>query len=188
MKFSRSRTHALALCALFTALTAVGAFIRIPVPIVPFTLQLMFTTLAGLLLGPRLGFASVVTYLILGLIGLPIFTAGGGPAYVLQPTFGYLIGFALGTWVTGTIAHAKGQPSHVRLLIACFAGLFIIYGCGMIYYWLIVTFYLGTGIGLWALFIYCFAVFVPGNVVQCLLSAALAHRLLPLLYHSQISQ
>ena len=49
------KTRELVLCALFTALTAVGAFIKIPVPVVPFTLQFLFTLLAGLLLGGRLG-------------------------------------------------------------------------------------------------------------------------------------
>ena len=67
-------TRDLVLFALFTALIAIGAFIRIPVPFCPFTLQLLFTTLAGLLLGSRRGAASVAVYVFLGLIGLPVFT------------------------------------------------------------------------------------------------------------------
>lgn len=63
-------------CALFTTLTAVGAFIKIPVPVVPFTLQFLFTTMAGLLLGKRLGALSVAVYVALGLAGLPIFAEG----------------------------------------------------------------------------------------------------------------
>ena len=50
-----SKTKALVYCSLFTALIAVGAFIRVPIPVLPFTLQYLFTMLAGLLLGPRLG-------------------------------------------------------------------------------------------------------------------------------------
>ena len=69
---------------MFAALIAVGAFIRIPIPYVPFTLQLFFTTLAGLLLGPKLGAASSLVYMITGLIGIPIFTEGGGPGYILS--------------------------------------------------------------------------------------------------------
>ena len=68
-------TRDLILCALFTALSAIGAFIRIPVPLVPFTLQITFTTLAGLLLGSKKGAISVAVYVLMGLIGIPVFTA-----------------------------------------------------------------------------------------------------------------
>ena len=66
------KTKDLVLCAMFVALIAVGAFIKIPVPVVPFTLQFLFTMLAGLLLGPVNGALAVVVYIVLGLIGLPI--------------------------------------------------------------------------------------------------------------------
>lgn len=68
-----SKTQSLTYCSLFTALIAAGAFIKIPVPVVPFTLQFLFTTLAGLLLGAKRGFISVAAYMVLGLAGLPIF-------------------------------------------------------------------------------------------------------------------
>lgn len=84
--------------ALFTALIAAGAFLRIPIPYVPFTLQFLFTTLAGVLLGGKLGAVSVACYVVLGLLGVPIFAEGGGLSYVFQPTFGYLIGFCAGAF------------------------------------------------------------------------------------------
>ena len=87
------KTKDLVLCAMFVALIAVGAFIKVPVPVVPFTLQFLFTMLAGLLLGPVNGALAVVVYIVLGLVGLPIFTQGGGPGYIFQPSFGYIIGF-----------------------------------------------------------------------------------------------
>ena len=99
-----NKTTNLILCSLFTALIAVGAFIKVPVPVVPFTLQFLFTTLAGLLLGSKKGAISVVAYMILGLAGLPIFSEGGGFWYVIKPSFGYIIGFCIGTYVTGLIA------------------------------------------------------------------------------------
>ena len=95
-------------CGLFTALIAVGAFIKIPIPVVPFTLQYLFTLLAGLLLGSRRGSLSVIAYVILGLAGLPIFSEGGGLWYIFKPSFGYLIGFCAGTFLTGYLAeHMK---------------------------------------------------------------------------------
>lgn len=70
------KTKDLVLCAMFVALIAVGAFIKVPVPVVPFTLQFLFTMLAGLLLGPVNGALAVVVYIVLGLVGLPIFIPG----------------------------------------------------------------------------------------------------------------
>ena len=85
----------LALTALFAALVAAGAFIRIPIGTVPVTLQFVFANLAALLLGVKWGTLAIGLYIALGLVGVPIFTAGGGFTYVLQPTFGYLLGFLL---------------------------------------------------------------------------------------------
>ena len=84
------KTKGVIYCGLFTALIAVGAFIKIPIPVVPFTLQYLFTMLAGLLLGSRLGTVSVLSYMLLGLAGLPIFSEGGGLWYVFKPSFGLL--------------------------------------------------------------------------------------------------
>ena len=61
------------MCAMFTVLITAGAFIKIPIPVVPFTLQFLFTLMAGLLLGGRLGAISVALYALLGLAGLPVF-------------------------------------------------------------------------------------------------------------------
>ncbi len=88
---SNSKIKDLVLAALFTTLTAIGAFIKIPFYPVPFTLQSLFPVLAGVYLAPRYAVASQVAYLILGLAGLPVFASGGGIGYVLQPTFGYLL-------------------------------------------------------------------------------------------------
>ena len=174
-----TRTRELILCGLFTALTAVGAFIKIPVPVCPFTLQLLFTTLAGLLLGARLGLVAVSVYLVLGLLGVPVFTQGGGPGYILQPTFGYLIGFALGAWLTGRIARSVPNPSLKRILAANFAGLAVVYALGMLYVYIINNFYLGTALGIWPLFLYCFVLAVPGDICLCIVAGLMAKRLIP---------
>ena len=61
-----TKTKSMIYCGLFTALIAAGAFIKIPVPVVPFTLQYLFTMLAGLFLGSRRGMISVVAYMLVG--------------------------------------------------------------------------------------------------------------------------
>jgi len=175
------KTKNMVLCAMFVALIAAGAFIKIPVPVVPFTLQYLFTMLAGLLLGAKRGFISVCIYILLGLVGLPIFAQGGGIGYVFQPSFGYIIGFAVGAFVTGKIANKSSKPSYKRLLAANFIGLGFVYLLGMVYYYLISNFYLGTPIGLWPLFLYCFILAVPGDILLCIVGAILGNRLIPLI-------
>jgi len=129
--------------ALFAALTAVGALIRIPVPPVPFTLQTFFVFLSGGLLGPKTGFLSQCIYLTIGLIGLPVFSGGGGPGYVFQPQFGYLLGmpaaaFAVGVltdrfvWRTGTDS-GKRISDMKRVALIYGAGTIIIYLFGLTY-------------------------------------------------------
>ena len=167
-------------CALFTVLTAVGAFIKIPVPVVPFTLQFLFTMMAGLLLGQRLGALSVGLYALLGLAGLPVFAEGGGLWYLLKPSFGYIIGFIAGSYVTGRIARGT-HVSFGRLLMANFSGLVIVYGTGMVYYYIISNFFINAPISLWPLILYCFLLPVPGDVCLCFLAAALAKRLKPVI-------
>lgn len=170
----------------FTALIAIGAFIKIPIPVLPFTLQFLFTMLAGLLMGGKLGAISVAMYIMLGLMGLPIFTQGGGLGYVVMPTFGYLIGFLIGSYVTGKIANMVPNPSYKRLLASNFIGLLIVYGLGMVYYYYISNFYLHTPIGIGALFLYCFILAVPGDIVLCIVAAIIAKRLIPVIKKENI--
>jgi len=165
-------------CALFVALIAVGAFIRIPVPVVPFTLQFLFTMLAGSMLGGRLGALSVSVYVLLGLIGLPIFAEGGRLWYVLKPSFGYLVGFIVGTYVTGTLVHQAKKQTLKKILAANFIGLFIVYSFGMIYYYVICNYVINTPIALWPLVLYCFLLAVPGDIFLCILAALVAKRCL----------
>ena len=178
---NRKKIKEIILCSLFAALIAAGAFIKIPVPVVPFTLQFLFTDMAGLLLGSRLGFIAVMSYIAVGLAGIPVFAHGGGINYVLQPSFGYLIGFAAGTFITGKISEIFKNPSFKILMLANVAGLLTVYAFGMIYYAFMSNFYLGDPIGLWPLFLYCFILAIPGEIALCFLSASLGNFLIPIL-------
>ena len=94
-------TKELIVSTLFVALITIGTFIRIPIGNDYFTLQFLFTLLAGLVLGANLGGTAVLVYVFLGLAGVPVFASGGGFGYILQPTFGYLIGFIIQAWFCG---------------------------------------------------------------------------------------
>lgn len=176
----REKTVMLCMCAVFTALTAVGAYIKIPVPVVPFTLQYPMTMLAGLLLGGKYGSLSVAAYVILGLLGVPVFAEGSGISYVLKPTFGYLLGFIVGTYVTGRIAEG-GKVTYKRLLAADFAGMIIVYIFGMVYCYIASNWWIaGEGMGIKSLFVTCFLLAAPGDILFCFLGASLGERLIPI--------
>lgn len=177
MREKKITTKDMILCGMFTVLIAVGAFIKIPVPVCPFTLQFFFTTMAGIILGAKRGALSVLIYTLLGLAGLPIFAEGGGFWYVLKPTFGYMIGFILGSYVTGKLTEKKGWSDAKHIFLASFAGLLVVYAAGMLYYYVIGNYVIQAPIGIWALFLYCFLLAVPGDLVLCVVSALTAKRI-----------
>ena len=102
----------LLLCALFAALIAVGAFIRIPIPVVPFTLQVLFTSLAGYASGTLDGIGFRIGIYWGRFSRRADFHQRGGIGYVLHPNFGYLIGFAAGTWFTVGWFTVPGRAPH----------------------------------------------------------------------------
>ena len=171
-----NNTREYIVCGIFAALIAVGAYIRIPIPVCPFTLQFLFTALAGVILGGRKGALAVGVYVLLGLIGVPVFTEGGGPSYVFQPTFGYLLGYILGTYVGGQIARA-GLPTFTRFFMADLANLAIVYACGIIYLWGVYAFYLGQPKGISYMSWYCLVFAIPGDVLLSCLAAVLGLKL-----------
>lgn len=111
----------------FALLTAVGARIGVPLPgsPVPFTFQVVAVLAAGLLLGPRLGAASQVAYLAAGAAGLPVFAAGGGLAYLLGPTGGYLLAYPLAAMVVGWMATGRGTGRRAAGLLAGVAVIYV---------------------------------------------------------------
>lgn len=167
----------LVLCALFAALTAVGAFIQIPLPHLDyFTLQFLFVVLSGITLGPKLGAASIAVYVLLGLAGVPIFAAGGGIAYVLRPSFGYLAAFIAASFVTGLICQKLNADRFWKYLIAALGGFVVTYAIGLVYEYLMATLYLGEETTLWLIFLDCFPIDMPGDLVLCCLAAFIGKR------------
>lgn len=176
----RFSVNAMALCALFSALIAAGAFIKLPVYPVPVTLQVQFALLAGLLLGSRPGIISAAVYLLIGLTGIPVFARGGGIGYIFQPTFGYILGFVLGAGIAGRIVEkSKGTAAFKVNFAASLAGLAAVYALGVVYFWIISRFYLGKEIGIRYLLVNCFLLTLPGDIVMAALGALIAKRLKP---------
>ncbi len=169
--------------SLFAALTAVGAFIKIPIPHVPFTLQTLMVMFAGLLLGSRRGALSQVLYLTLGLMGLPIFAQGGGPAYILQPSFGFLIGFIAGAFTIGRVLEKKADLTLTQTVFALVLGQGIIYLFGLSYLYLNLNFILKKPVSLSSVLTIGFLIFIPGDFVKTIIAAFLMPPIRRRLFH-----
>ncbi|MGE5628952.1 MAG: biotin transporter BioY [Solirubrobacterales bacterium] len=176
-----NKTRNMILVSLFTALTAVGAFIKFPIGTVSISLQFVFTALAAILLGARLGALSQIIYVFLGLIGIPIFTEGGGLSYIFKPSFGYLIGFILGAYIIGLIVSKYKNPDPIKIFLACIIGAIVIYAVGVPYLYLIlknvngvnITFYKALKIGA--------LVFIPGDIIKCIFISIIGAKVIPAL-------
>lgn len=112
------------LCSLFAALTAVCAWISIPLPAVSFTMQTFAVLLTLGILGGRWGSVSILLYLLLGIVGLPVFAGfRGGAAALLEPTGGFLWGFLAGALVYWLVERLGKLPAMVcALAVSYFCG------------------------------------------------------------------
>jgi len=119
--------------ALFTGLIIVGTFIRVPLPPVPITLQTLFVLFAALVGGLQVGVTSFIVYLVLGTVGLPIFSSGGGIGALIGPTGGFLFGMLFATIIAGFISdRAKEKESKIPyFIIAGILGSIAIYLIGI---------------------------------------------------------
>jgi biotin transport system substrate-specific component len=172
------KTRDLILTALFAALTAIGAFLKVPTPISSFTLQFFFTCMAGVLLGAKLGTLSQAVYVLLGLVGLPIFTLGGGFSYVFQPTFGFLLGLIPAAAVIGWLTERNGCGIR-SIVVACLAGLAVLYLIGLPYMHLILTLYLKYDWTLWQTVYKGMLIFLPWDALKIAVTAVLGSQLCP---------
>ncbi len=155
---------------IFIAFTALGAFVRIPIPFtpVPITLQTFFVLLAGALLGKRLGALSQLGYVFLGSLGLPIFAgATGGLIPLFGPTGGYLLGFILAAYIIGKVLSTKERAGFGQTVLAMVLGSLIILLLGAIH--LALVLHLGIG----KAFLLGILPFLPGDILKSFAAASI---------------
>lgn len=170
------KTKKLVLCGLFSALIIIGAFIKIPFPGVPMTLQFTFVLLSGIILGPYWGALSAAIYMMLGLIGIPVFTSGGGFGYVLTPSFGYILGFIAAAFAAGLISRT-GSGKFSRFFLASIAAVVITYFMGVGYFILIKSFYLGEDVSFRYVMYSQVLLMLPKDILMCVLCAFIGKKL-----------
>jgi len=160
------------------AVTAVAAQVAIPIPPVPFTLQVLAVILSGLLLGPRYGALAQAVYVLVGAVGVPVFSEfSGGLGVILGPTGGYLISYPIAAAVAGLAAPAVAGRERRRALIwglVCgYAGLAVIYALGVA--WLAGVTDLPAGVVL----VQGVLIFVPFDLIKVALATLVAVAVAP---------
>ncbi|MFA5146775.1 MAG: biotin transporter BioY [Candidatus Omnitrophota bacterium] len=166
--YSRPASAALGV-AFFILAMVLGAYVRIPLPgtPVPITLQTFFVVLSGAVLGKRLGLYSQAGYLLLGVVGLPVFQGySSGISHFMGSTGGYLIGFVFASYIAGRLTETAGRPAIWRIILGFILGNAVIYTCGIA--WLIYLY----RIPLESAFLIGLLPFIPGEALKILCAAS----------------
>lgn len=167
----RMNVKLLCLCALFAALTAVCTQIQIPMWPVPITLSLLPVLLCASLMKKSYAAVAMLVYMLMGLIGLPVFTGmAGGPGKLLGVTGGYIIGYIPCAFLAAWIIEKWGR-SYWKQCLAMAVGVLACYAFGTV--WFMIT----KHAGLWSSLTMCVIPFLPGDAVKILLAAFLGKRL-----------
>lgn len=166
----------LVLISLFSALTAVGAFVSIPLGPVPITLQTLFVLLAGFLLKPKSAALSQIVYIGIGLVGLPIFSGfTGGIQAVLKPSFGFLVGFVVASILASVLS--KKNRTIPGLFIAGTVATLSMYVIGIPYMAFILNYVMDSGFSLMAILNMGLILFLPGDLLKLVTAVYLGNRL-----------
>lgn len=172
---TRNDTQRLVLCGLFAALTAVLSQVAIPLPMVPINMALVAVYLAGGVLGARWGMISMVVYVCLGAVGLPVFSLfRGGVGILVGPTGGYIVGYVLTAGLVGWLSAGKA-PGFWQLASYMAVGVALCYVLGTAWFVWLTSNTVVSALGL------CVLPFLPGDVVKIALAAVLVPRLRRLL-------
>lgn len=167
------KTSQLTLCSIFAALSAVLSQIAVPIGPVPITLTHVSIFLAAGLLGAKYGTLSQVAYVIIGAIGLPVFSGfHGGLGWLLGPTGGFIWGYLICTFVTGFLIERLGTTLKV-MIPAMYVGWLATYVCGVLWYMFQADVHLAAAVSA------CALPFLLGDVIKTVLSAFLVKRLKP---------
>ena len=162
---------------IFAALTAIGAFISLPIGPVPISLQTFFVLLSGIILGSRKAMFSQIVYVILGLIGLPIFAGfSGGLQTIFKPSFGFIIGFIIAAYVVGKISERKSN-SIKNMSIAVITGSLIMYVVGIPYMYYILNIILSKSLDIIQIMKIGMFMFIPGDIVKAIVVVLIGKKL-----------
>lgn len=175
----RKNVVGIATSGMFIALMIISAFINIPIGTIKITMQFLVANVCTLTLGKKWGTISLTLYLALGLMGLPIFSSGGGPSYIFQPSFGYIIGFTIGGFFAAWFREKVGKTTFKTYLAASLINMIIMDVFGTVYGAAIMYGYMHSEMGVWAFFVAFLLPFIPIDIAKCAVGSAICSKLSP---------
>ena len=177
----KSKTYDLVVEAVGAALIAVGAMISLTVMAVPFTLQTLAIFAVLMSIGGKRGTISLICYLLMGIVGVPVFSGfKGGISVILGPTGGFLIGFvfmAVIYWILADhVLKADEKTTRIRIAykaLAAVAGEIVMYAFGVV--WFITVYAAQTGpVGIASALSWCVIPFIIPDIIKICAAAAVS--------------
>ncbi len=167
------KTKTMVLCAIFAAILCIFSVMTIPIGPVPISMGIFGVMLTAIILGPKNSVISVVVYLLLGIIGLPIFSKfQSGIPVLAGPTGGYVWSYIIVAFVIGLITRKLPQNkilALVKIFAACIIGIAICYAAGTAQYMLI------ANVGLTKALTLCVLPFIPFDIIKAVVAAYLGN-------------
>ncbi|MBR3617937.1 MAG: biotin transporter BioY [Acholeplasmatales bacterium] len=176
---NKTRSKDLTMMAICLALLVVCSKISIPIGSIPLTLQTFAVFIIALVLGVKKSVIVFITYIVMGLIGIPVFSTGGGIQYVFMPSFGFIIGFLLAAPVIGI--GSKSNQFYTKYIVSII-GLLIINISGVIYMYLIFNYYKNVSKDLLNIIQIGVLPFIVKDIFTAILSCLIYSRIKVLLY------
>ena len=169
------KTKNLTICAVFTALLCILSIITIPIGTIPFTLSTLGIMLCGALLGAKKGTVAVILYILIGLIGIPVFSGlRGGFQVIVSPTGGFIFGYIPMVIVIGLLTSVQPKKKLPKILWisgACILGSFVCYALGTLQFMYL------QHIGFTESVFACVIPFIPFDILKSVITGYIYNKL-----------
>lgn len=172
-----SKTKNIIQISLAIALISIGALVKIPINLLPITLQPFMVYIIAFSLNKKKSVTAIILYTVLGLIGIPIFANGGGIGYIFQPSFGFVLGFILVMVISGIILeHVKVKKVSTYIITGLICEVFL-YIVGLAYMYLILKYHMHVDKSVISLiYLYCLP-YLPCDIISIVVASIVTNRI-----------
>ena len=166
------KSNKIVLCGIFAALTGVGAMISVPIGQVPINMVHIAIFLSAMIIGPKLAMVSQIVYILMGMVGLPVFSGfAAGLGHILGPTGGFIWSYPIVAFVSAYLFRVKKMKPLVKVAVGILNGWIITYVVGTVYYCVI------TDLSVNAALVICIVPFLLGDICKSVAAYILIMRL-----------